>query len=424
MKKCCFFLFLIVFFEPGFTQTGNSLLLADCFKAAKEHAQIAGRPAILARQSQLRTAQLESSAKPVFWVNSRASLQTENVDLGIESPFFNSPDLPLAQFRLTLDGTWQIADGGVKKAQIAQEHAFFQEQAQLVEVELYGLRERVNRPFFSILLLRQQVRLLESYRADLLARVGAMEGAVEAGAKTAADLERLRVQVLRLDGEIEKAGIDIRGFFAMLSALTGKVYVEDTPLLAPEPPSGDWKEAVSRPELQLLTLQQQQVAAVRTLTEARRKPQVSAFVQTGVGYPNPLNFFEDQLSPFALGGIQLSWKIPDRAQILRDQELLDIQDQLLENRKAQFIQTIDQLDAKFQEDFAALQVTMRQYEAIAIRQEAIRRESAAQVELGTLSVTEYLRDVQAALQTALQLETCRIQLRQLYADFLTIKGKI
>ena len=317
-----------------------------------------------------------------------------------------------------------IADGGVRKAQIDQERALFQEQAQSVEVELYGLRERINQPFFGILLLRQQVRILESYRTDLLARAGAMEGAVEAGAKTRADLERIQVQILRLDGEIEKAGIDIRGFFAMLSALTGKVYAEDTPLLAPEPPLGDWKEGVSRPELQLLTLQQQQISTVRTLTEARRKPQVSAFVQTGVGYPNPLNFFEDQLSPFALGGIQLSWKIPDRAQIRRDQELLDIQDQLIENRKAQFIQTINQLDAKFREDFAAIQVTIRQYEAIALRQEAIRRESAAQVELGTLSVTEYLRDVQAALQTALQLEICRIQLRQLYADFLTIKGKI
>jgi len=415
---------LLFFLGQGFTQTVNPVLLADCLDDAKKHAEISGRPALFARQSQLRTAQLESSAKPAFWVNSRASLQTENVDLGIESPFFSSPDLPLAQFRLTLDGTWLIANGGVRKAQIAQEQALFQEQAQSVEVELYGLRERVNRPFFAILLLRQQVRLLESYRTDLLARAAAMEGAVEAGAKTSADLERLRVQILRLDGEIEKAGIDIRGFFAMLSALTGKVYAEDTPLLAPEPPSGDWKESVSRPELQLLTLQQQQIASVQSLTEARRKPQVSAFVQTGVGYPNPLNFFEDQLSPFALGGIQLSWKIPDRAQIRRDQELIDIQNQLIENRKAQFIQTINQLDAKFREDFTALQVIMRQYEAIAVRQEAIRMESAAQVELGTLSVTEYLRDVQAALQTALQLETCRIQLRQLYADFLTLKGKI
>lgn len=424
MKWCSVILLLLSFFKTGFTQNGNPLLLADCFEAAKKHAKIAGRAALLARQSQLRTAQLEVSARPAFWVNSRASLQTENVDLGIESPFFSSPNLPLAQFRFTLDGTWQISDGGMRKVQIAQEQALLQVQVQSVEVELYGLRERINQPFFGILLLRQQIRILETSRTDLLARAKAMEGAVEVGARTPGDLERLQVQILRLDGEIEKAGIEIRNGFAVLGALTGNVYPENTPLLAPEPPSGTWQEVNTRPELLLLTLQQQQLDGARSLLDARRKPQLSAFVQTGAGYPNPLNFFEDRLSPFALGGIQLSWKIPDRAQIHRDQELLDMQHELIENQRAQFVQTIDQIDVRFREDIAAMQAIIRQYEAIALRQEAIRRESEAQTALGTLSVTEYLRDVQAALQTALQLETCRIQLQQLYADFLTIKGKI
>lgn len=418
-------LFLLLFlFKTGFTQTGNPLLLADCFEAAKKHAVLAGRPALLARQSQLHTAQLKSTAKPVFSVNSRASLQTENVDLGIESPFFNSPDLPLAQFRFTLDGIWQLSDGGTRKVQIAQEQTLLQVQIQSVEVELYSLRERVNRPFFGILLLRQQIRLLESARADLLARTQAMEGAVEAGVKTRGDLDRLQVQMLRLDGEIEKAGIEIRNCFAVLGALTGKIYPENTLLLVPEPPSGTWQEVNARPELLLLALQQQQLTSAHSLIEARRKPQLSAFIQTGAGYPNPLNFFKDQLSPFALGGIQLSWKIPDRAQIRREEALLDMQYELLENQKAQFVQTIDQADTRFRNDIAAVQAAIRQYEAIALRQEAICRESAAQTELGILSVVEYLRDVQAALQTALQLETCRIQLQQLYTDFLTIKGKI
>ena len=339
MKKYCFFLFLLVSLRQGFTQTGNPLLLADCFEAAKKHAVLAGRPALLARQSQLRTAQLESTAKPAFSVNSRASLQTENVDLGIESPFFNSPDLPLAQFRFTLDGIWQISDGGIRKVQIAQEQALLQVQMQSVEVELYSLRERINQPFFGILLLRQQIRLLESSRADLLARAQAMEGAVEAGVKTLGDLNRLQVQILRLDGEIEKAGIEIRNCFAVLGAFTGNIYPENTPLVAPEPPLGTWQEVNARPELLLLALEQQQLISTRSFLEARRKPQLSAFLQTGVGYPNPLNFFEDQLSPFALGGVQLSWKILDRAQVRREHELLDVQYELLENQKAQFVQS-------------------------------------------------------------------------------------
>lgn len=416
-------IFICLFFYPAFTQTTKPIKLEDCYAAARMHSKLTARPALLDQQSLLRTAQIETSRKPELTLNSRASLQTENVDLGIESPFFSSPDLPLFQFRLTVDGTYTLYDGGLQKARAAQESSALRTQQQAVETELFVLYERVNQPFFSILLLRQKIRLIQIAREDLANRARALQGAIQAGARLPGDLERLQVQDLRLEADLEKALHDIRGLFRILEALTGLTFAEDAELIAPEQPGFSWEVPVQRPELRLFQLQQEQIMSAEALLQAQRRPKAAAFLQTGLGYPNPLNFFEDQLRPFAIGGVQFSWKILDWQQTQRERDLLQIQRELVHNQQEHFVQQLNLLDGKYREEQAALESLIRNQEAIAGRQERIRKESAAQMELGVLSVTDYLGDVQAALQTQLQLETYRLQLRQLHTDYLTLKGQ-
>jgi outer membrane protein TolC len=422
MKRFWLSLLALALLSKGFTQKANILYLEDCYQAARKNAEIARRPDLYRQQSQVRTASFASSGKPSVNLNARASLQTENVDLGIESPLFSSPDLPLAQYRISLDGTYSLYDGGLKKAQIVHEQATLQIQTQSVAVELHRLCMKINRPFFAILLLRQHVKILDAARDDLLNRSRALEGAVKAGARPPGDIERLQLQILKIEGESEKTRFEISGWLSALEALTGEKYAGSIVLLAPEPPDSIWLTTSKRPELSLFQLQQQQVLASRTLAEIQNKPRVAAFLQAGIGYPNPLNFFEDQLSPFAVGGLQLTWKITGREQTQRDQTLLDIQARIVENQKAQFIQQVNAYDGKFREDYLAIKAIIRNHEAIALQQEHIRQQSAAQLALGVLSMPDYLADVHSALQTTLQLETYRIQLRQLYADYLTNKG--
>ncbi|MBP9875141.1 MAG: TolC family protein, partial [Haliscomenobacter sp.] len=215
---------------------------------------------------------------------------------------------------------------------------------------------------------------------------------------------------------------DIRAMFRILEALTGERYDDQAELLIPDLSAFQWQTGLERPELRLFQLQQDQTLTAEQLLEARRKPKAGAFLQTGVGYPNPLNFFEDQLSPFAVAGVQLSWKILDWEQTRRDRELLQVQRALIETQKAHFVQQLNLLDGKYQEDAAGLEALIRSQEAIAQRQERIRMESAAQLEQGTLSATDYLSELNAELQTQLQLETYRLQIQQLKVDFLTLKG--
>ncbi|MBK6946929.1 MAG: TolC family protein [Haliscomenobacter sp.] len=422
MKIAFALLPLSLFFGQAFTQTTKPLDLGACYAAARKHAVLGGQLSLYQQQNALKLAQIDASRKPELTLNSKASMQTENVDLGIDNPLFQSPDLPLFQFRLTADAAYTLYDGGMHQAQREQELAALRVQEQVVEVELRKLHERINQPFFSILLLRKKIQVLENSRKDLLARSETLEGAVRAGARLQSEVERLQIQITRLEADVDKARYDIRAMFRILEALTGEQYDDQTELLIPDLSAFQWQTGLERPELRLFQLQQDQTLTAEQLLEARRKPKAGAFLQTGLGYPNPLNFFEDQLSPFALAGVQLSWKILDWEQTRRDRELLQVQRALIETQKAHFVQQLNLLDGKYQEDAAGLEALIRSQESIAQRQERIRMESAAQMEQGTLSATDYLSELNAELQTQIQLETYRLQIQQLKVDFLTLKG--
>lgn len=422
MKKCVSLGSLLLFFNLAFTQTANIASLDSCYAQARSHTALAAQPALLRQQLAVRNEQIETSRLPDISLNGRATFQSENVDLGIDNPLFQSPDLPLFQYRATADATYTLYDGGYRQALLEQEKAASRTREQSVEVELYKLRERVNQPFFGVLLLRQKINLLQNTRSELQERIRTLQGAVDAGARLPGDTERLRVQVLRIDAEIDNAQHSIRGLLQVLGALTGQSYSEEVVLQLPPIPSLDFSNPSQRPELLYFQLQQAQATRAEALLDARLKPKVNAFAQVGLGAPNPLNFFDDNLSPFGIIGAQFTWKIADWQQTQRDRALLQLQRQQIEVQKDHFVQQLNSLDGKYREDLAALQSAIQRQDAIATVQDAIRNESAALLEQGVRTATDYLSDVNAALQTRIQTEALRLQVQQLKMDYLTLKG--
>lgn len=97
----------------------------------------------------------------------------------------------------------------------------------------------------------------------------------------------------------------------MLSSLIGQDFKEESKLEVPQRFNNQTTQQSNRPELALFDLQKQQVLAAADLIDAQWKPKVAAFATTGLGYPDPLNFFDDKISPYFIGGVQFSWKFWD-----------------------------------------------------------------------------------------------------------------
>jgi outer membrane protein TolC len=272
------------------------------------------------------------------------------------------------------------------------------------------------------LLLQEQSRLLEVTLKDLEARVQQLEAGVRHGAVLESDLKKVQVEQLKVRSKIEETQSDRQAMLAVLSSLTGAELPEAVELKAPNfdllRPVGE----VRRPELTLFDLQKQQVLASADLIETNWRPKVSAFVQAGAGYPDPLNFFDEKISPYVLGGFQFNWKFLDWRQADREREQLAMQAQIIENQKRNFEQAIEHHEERFLENIAKIQAQIALDEEIARLQGEILQQLSSQLEHGVITATDYLLQTDAELQARLSVEIHRAQLAQVQASYWTWKG--
>ena len=110
-------------------------------------------------------------------------------------------------------------------------------------------------------------------------------------------MKKVQVELLRLNTQIDKIRGDAHGLRNNLSYLIGEPLTDSTQLQLPETANFSTTQANKRLELELFSLQKEKVLAQEGLITASRKPKFGVFAQAGVGYPNPLNFFDDNIKP-------------------------------------------------------------------------------------------------------------------------------
>ena len=80
------------------------------------------------------------------------------------------PEVPHDQYGFNLDLTQTIYDGGITKQKKNYEQAAMAADLQQVEVDLYGLKGKVNQYFFAVLALQEKRKNLEIHLETLKAR--------------------------------------------------------------------------------------------------------------------------------------------------------------------------------------------------------------------------------------------------------------
>ncbi len=92
----------------------------------------------------------------------------------------------------------------------------------------------------------------------------------------------------------------------MLSVLAGESLDRSMVFVKPTPDDELISPVINRPELQMFNAQEAAVETQKLLLKARNMPKLGAFAQGGYGKPG-LNMFDNDFSPYFLGGIRLSW---------------------------------------------------------------------------------------------------------------------
>lgn len=405
---------------PGLS--AQTLTLEECQELVRANYPLIRQGAIDEAITQLQLEKLDLQKRPQLNWNAQATYQSESVEVPFSLPNGERISQPKFNGQTTLEATYNIYDGGRIDAAKQVELAQLGVKKQSLEVDLEQLKQQVNKLFFGIILSRAQDSILLQARADLEVRLNQLNAGEREGVVLPSEVTKLKVEILRLESRRDELAALISRQTASLSYLTGRMLTDNVDLILPELPSTAIPAAAERPELELFQQQKLSILSQNAMIDAQRRPVVSAFVRAGAGYANPLNFFDTNLSPFAVGGVRFQWNILDWGKKEKDRQLLELQAKRIDNQKATYLHNLDLLDGQYIADENKLQQLIEQGEAIQLLQEELLEQTASQLEHGVATTNDYLIQSYAITQTKMNLELYQLQLLQLKVDYLTQKG--
>lgn len=413
----------MLIFSIGHLMAQEEITLEECYKWVSENTPLVQQKQLYQDAFNNQNDIYEKSKMPTITWNTRAQVQSDALTLALPFPGAEPIELPYYNIQSTIDAGYLLLDGGLWDAKKNIESSNLAVNMQSLEVAIYQLKEMVNKYYWGIILLEAQQQILEKGVERISARMEAMESLVKQGVILSGKVKKLKAEKLKIQNKILAIQGQQNALRALLSQFTGKQEVLSAKLKRPYIVADVFAQTNNRPELMLFDLQTQKVLANQQLIDVSGKPKLQAFLKAGLGYPSPINLFKTEVSPYAIGGLQFSWKIFDWGQRDRQKQQLQIQSNIIQTQKQNFEFNINNLKGKYQADLVSLQQQVQNDEKLVALQEEISKEYAAQLEQGVITPTDYLIQLNEGLQARLNQEVNLIKIEQLKTDYLNKIGR-
>ena len=294
-------------------------------------------------------------------------------------------------------------DGGKIHAQRLIVRAQTEVQRQQLAVSLYDLNRRVEQLYFGVLPLL----LID----DLKLSRQTIEAMMRGGVANPTDVDAVAVEQENALQLLDAQQASRQSFLKMLGLFIHQSLDKDVQLQLPV--ALDLKsEEVKRPELSYFQARENQLDAERKRLNASLLPTLKAFGM-GVYHTKVTSLIHNGM---LAGGLTLSWNVGALYTRKNDLQKLMVQQQQIESERATFLFN-NHLEVETAEgNIAMLKKQLLRDDEIVRLREQIRGKSEKKVRLGTESINEMLRDINAVSKARQQRSTHEIQLLEaLYA---------
>lgn len=406
----------VAFGQPAATPpAGAALTLNQCYDLAEAQAPLRRQLALNEAQTANNRSRLAAQGyRPQLAVNGQASYQSEVTKIPLEVPGFSIPTISKDQYRLTLDATQTLFDGGVTRRQQELETLNSRVSNQQVAVGLYRLREQVNGLYFGALLTDENTRLRQGLRADLLQRRKTLLARRAGGVATGQDVARLDAEVLNLDQLLRELAVTRAGLLRQLEALLGQPLPPDTQLEAPPA----LPTASARPEYLFYVQQKVLLAGQQKLADARLAPRLSLFGQVGYGRPT-LDFLRNDFHGYGIAGVRLNWNLNAYYTRRQDREALRLGQEAVVVQQEVFEQTQRVTRAGEQTAIDRCQALLETDKLLIDLREKIQATAAVQLDHGIIGFGDYFTEANNLTLARLSKQLHRLQLLQAQVDYQT-----
>jgi len=424
MKKLLIII-LIVYTSNLFSQ--NILILDSCIEITIKNYPLFKEKALHKKISDLNIKNNHSNYLLSIDFEGTASYQSDVFRLDIEMPNIpgfelDLPASPLDHYNFAINISQLIYDGGtIKNLNSIEQNKLLAEQKK-IDVELYKLKEQVEKTYFSILILQKTEEQLRLTVKELEKRKKTVQSAVKNGILTQDNLDILQAEIYKLEQnlieieETKESGINI------LQELMSTELHAETELKLPD----DFEIktdsiTINRPETELFILQKNILNSNEKLLQSNRLPKLGTFAQGGYGNPG-LTMISDEWNPYFIVGAKLTWNIWDKNITKRNKEILKINSDFIDTKKEVFDKSINILCEKELGEISKLKRLIKKDDKIILLQKNICKKAGSKLNNGIITSIDYISLLNDKNRSIIKAEIHRIKLIEAKRNYIRIKG--
>ncbi len=405
-----------------FTQKQDTLKLNDCYDRVYEKYPNAYQKTLYESSSGLKLKNLDVNYLPQISFKGQATYQSDVPGISLPIPTIKIPETSKDRYQLLLDVKQLIYDGGSTSSQKDVEESQLYSDKQKVEVELYGLKQRVNDLYFSVLLLQEKKNIYTAYYNDVQSKIKEMTSKVENGVTQKSNLYILQAQLLQIEQDLESTETDKTASIKMLGELMDKNLDKDIALKLPDPQVNNYEITPGdRPEYKLFEFQRNQFDAMKSSVNTRVLPKLNIFGQAGYGRPG-LNILDNSFQPFYTVGINVSWNPINWNSNSNEIQIYEANKNMIDKQKETFDKNLKVSLEKYKSEIQKYESLIKKDEELITLRDKIVESTASQLLNGTITSTVYLTELNNKNQVLLTYKTHIVQLIQSKINFLTTKG--
>ena len=317
------------------------------------------------------------------------------------------------QYKVALDVSQNIWDGGQSRANREIAEAEAKEQRSRVDVTLYDLQSRVDNLYFGILLLDEREAQTETLISLLESNLKRMQTYYNNGVAMQADVDAIEAELLTARqtlGQVESSRASYR---RMLEVFIGKPLTSDK---LERPSMVDLKSRTSaRPELALFDAQESKIEAQRRAINSSVMPRFSAFAQGYYGYPG-MDMFKSMMSAEwtlnAIVGVRMSWNIGAFYTKKNNLDKLNTAQQQVAVQRDIFLFNSEMQTTQEDGEIVRLHTLVEDDDRIVELRRRVRMAAESQLENRVIDATELLRKISDETTATLNRSTHEIELLQ------------
>jgi outer membrane protein TolC len=271
--------------------------------------------------------------------------------------------------------------------------------------------------------LQENRNILNTVIENLENQKKLIKARVQEGVVLENNLYQIDKQILTLEQKIIAMEADKGALENVLSEWIGQHIGKSTLLLIPDLSDNRIPAAVHRPENELFQSQRTIIESRMSLSHVERIPKFSAFVQGGIGQPNPMNFFEVDPSTYYILGIRLNWSIYDWGNVSRKNQIYSLQQEIISTREVNFNRNIQMALTRLNADLDKLEEVIKKDNEIITLQEKIVKTIFAEFQNGVITSTEYLTELNSLTEAEITRSLHKIQMASTYVKIYTTTGQ-